>query len=266
MSKFVVIVFPDEKKAYAGGRALDELHDEGSLTVYSRAVVARDAQGRIHVKEKQPEGPLGTGVGALVGGIIGMFAGPGGVVLGIAAGSVVGALRDVFNLGVSADFLEAISKELAPGMTAVVAEVSEEWVSPLDLRMEEAGGLVMREYRDDFVERELESAIEQRKAEVAERRAELAAAAAAKKAAIKKSLADTQKKLKAAIENAKARAQDYREETSAKIKALQEQAKRARAQKRARIDARLAEIKADQKRRGAKLEQAWQLTKEALAP
>lgn len=266
MSKFVVVIFSDEKKAYEGLRVLRELDEEGALSLYSNAVVQRAVEGWVAVKDRQTEGPVGLGVGTLVGGLIGMFAGPAGAVVGAGGGAVVAAVRDLFNLGVGSDFLETIGKELAPGKTALVAEISEEWVTPLDNRMEAIGGVVIREWRDDFIDDELQKRIDKRKAELAQRRAEFAAARAEKAGAMKNAVSKAEQTLRAAVDNAGARVKCYREETEAKIQALQDQAKKAGANARSRIDERIAEIRADQKQRLGKLEQAWKLMQDALRP
>ena len=64
MSKFVVAVFPGENQAYEGTRALNALHAEGHLTLYSMAVVAKDGKGNVSTKDAADAGPLGTAVGA----------------------------------------------------------------------------------------------------------------------------------------------------------------------------------------------------------
>mgnify|MGYP000603286231 CR=1 FL=1 len=77
MSKMIVSVFDDEQTAYKGTQALTELHREGSISVYSAAVVSRDADGAIRIKDAGDEGPLGTALGMLTGaiiGVLGMFA------------------------------------------------------------------------------------------------------------------------------------------------------------------------------------------------
>jgi len=266
MDKFVVVAFPDEKQAYEGVRALKELSGEGSLTLYSTAVIQRDAKGGIAVKQAQTDGPIGTGVGALVGGMIGLFAGPAGAAVGLGAGGALGALRDLYNLGVSTEFLDTLTQGLAAGKTLVVAEASEEWLTPLDSRMEAIGGVVSRELRDDFIDERAEKRIEKRKAELAQRKAELAAAGTEKVEAMKKAVVKAETILRGAADNAGARVKRYREESEAKIHALQEQTKMAKADAKERIDKRIAEVRTDQKQRLGKLEQAWELTKEALRP
>jgi len=49
MSEFAVVIFHDERKAYEGLHALQELHAEGSLTVYGTTVVQRDASGKLSI-------------------------------------------------------------------------------------------------------------------------------------------------------------------------------------------------------------------------
>ncbi len=267
MSKFVFIVFPDEAKAYEGVRALNELHREGSVTLYSNAVVQRDPQGHFSVKQKQTEGPIGTGVGALVGGLIGLFAGPVGLAAGLGGGTVLGALRDLLNMGLSDEFLETVARELTPGKSAVVAEVSEEWVTPLDTRMEALGGTVVREMREDFIDGEIEKRVADHKSEVARRKAERAGSKAEKmEAKLKKEVSKAEEKLQDIAEQARQRVEHYKEEIDAKIYALQEQASKAGPDARSRIEERIAEMRADQSRRTGKLEQARKLTQEALRP
>ena len=67
MSKFVVAVFPTEATAYEGTRVIKDLQTEGSVALYGMAVVSKDAHGVLSINQAASEGPLGTGVGALLG-------------------------------------------------------------------------------------------------------------------------------------------------------------------------------------------------------
>jgi uncharacterized membrane protein len=265
MSKFVVVVFADEAKAYEGTRALKELDAEGSLSLYGMAVVARDAGGKVSVKQAAGQGPMGTGVGALAGGLIGLLGGPVGAVAGMAGGALLGGLGDLFNLGVTGSFVDAVSQNLIPGKTAVVAEVDEDWVTPLDSRMEAIGGTVLREWRSD-VEDELHTReVNARKAEVAELRAEFAQSRGEARAKLQARITTAQTKLQDATDRARTWIEQRREETDAKVKAVQEQAAAAKAGAKAKFDKRVAGLRASNEQRSAKLKQALELTKEALA-
>ena len=165
MSKFVVIVFPNETQAYQGVRAMKELHAEGSLTLYSMAVVVKDAEGKLAIKDAAEKGPLGTAVGALAGGLVGVVGGPVGMLAGSFGGTLVGSLFDIANYGVSADFVAKVSSELTFGKSAVVAEIVESWTTPLDTRMEPLGGVVLRTWRADFEDEQIAKQIAAEKAD-----------------------------------------------------------------------------------------------------
>jgi len=264
MSKFIVVIVPDETKAYEGSKALRELHAEGSLTLYGMAIVAKTADGKLSVKQSVDEGPLGTAVGSLSGGLIVLLGGPGGAAIGLGAGALLGSLRDLHQLGVSEDFLDKVSRELTSGRVAIVAEISEEWVTPLDTRMGALGGIVVRAWRADFEDQMIREEIAASKAELAQLQAEYQQATAENKAKLKSRIDEVQAKAKAASDRLQARVDQIEQETAAKIKAVQEQAAKAKGDAKAKFDAQITELRADGQRRSGLLKQAWGLTKAAL--
>lgn len=266
MSKFVVVVFPDEAKAQEGARALRALHDEGSLSVYGTAVLVKDANGRVSVEQENRPGPKGAGLGALLGGLAGLLAGPGVALLGAAGGALMGGWRDVLNLGVGTEFVDEASRELTPGKSAVVAEVDEDRVTPLDTRMEALGGVVLRQWRADFEDEQFEKEIDLRTSEVAKLEAERAEASEERKAKLEARADEARSKLKRTYERAEAALDGVEEETKAKVAAVQEQAAKGTADVKARCERRIAEIRADGDKRAAKLKRACDLAREALTP
>ena len=58
MDKIMAVVFDEEKQAYEGLRAFRDLHKDGSITLYSDAVVAKDGSGKVSVREtgESPDG------------------------------------------------------------------------------------------------------------------------------------------------------------------------------------------------------------------
>ena len=268
MSRFVVAVFPTEAKAYEGTRAMKDLQAEGSLVLYGMAVVRKDAQGGLSVIQAAGEGPLGTGVGALLGGLIGLIGGPAGAAIGLASGTLIGSWSDLFSLGVGRDFVDKVSQELTPGKSAVVAEVEEDWVTPLDTRMEAIGGTVLRQGRADFEHEEVQQEVNADKAELAELQAEYRQAREEHKAKLKARIDETRAKLRSAAERAKAKREQLQRETDAKIRALEEQRARAEADRKAKYEQRIAKLRADYDRVNDKLIRAaaqW-VDAEALAP
>jgi uncharacterized membrane protein len=266
MSKFVVIVFPGETQAYQGTRALKDLHAEGSLTLYGMAVISKDAQGKIAIKEAADAGPLGTAVGVLVGALIGVIAGPPGVIVGAAGGTMMGSLVDLYNFGVGEDFVAKISDELGTGKTAIVAEIAETWTTPLDARMEASGGTVLRTWRADFEDEQMAKEAAARNADWEQLRAEYAQATAETKVKVKAKMDQAKADLVRAQERLKTRLDTLEKEADAKVAALEKQVTTAKADARDKIKQRVAGLRAERETRSAKLKQAWALTKEALTP
>ena len=265
MSKFVVIVFPGKSQAYQGTRALKELHAEGSLTLYGMAVLSRDAQGSLSVKEAADAGPLGMAVGTLVGGLVGVIGGPAGVLAGAARGTVIGSFVDLFNYGVGADFVSQVTTELKLGQTAVVAEIAEYWTTPLDARVQSLNGTVLRTWRADFEDEQIDQEIAARNADLEQLRAEYAQASTETKAKLKAKV----EQAKAGLEQAQKRLRDrlaaLEREANAKVAALEQQVTKAQADAREKIKQRIGALRTEHDTRSAKLKQAWALTKEALA-
>lgn len=265
MSKFVVVVFPSETQAYQGTRALQDLDMEGSVTLYGMAVIAKDASGKVAIKQAADQGPLGTALGALVGSLVGVIGGPAGVAIGLAGGTVIGSLMDLFNFGVGDDFLAKVSKDLGPGKSAVVAEIAEDWTTPLDTRMESLGGTVLRTWRADFEDDQLAKEAAACQADVAELRAEYAKARAEAKAKVKAKLDQANAAFEASQRKLQAKIDALDKENKAKIDALTKQLAAAKADAKDKITKRIEAVRADYAVRSGKLKQAWQLTKEALA-
>lgn len=80
----------------------------------------------------------------------------------------------------------------------MVAEVWEEWVTPLDSRMEAIGGIVLRQAREGIVDSQIERDIASLKAEIANFEAECARADKETKAKLQAKINNAQDRLKAA--------------------------------------------------------------------
>jgi len=265
MDKMIVSVFNDETSAYEGVKALWNLHDEGSITVYAAAIIAKDSNGKISVKQTEDQGPAGTAVGLATGSFIGLLGGPVGVAIGATTGALAGSFYDLAQAGVGADFLDEVSARLAPGKTAVVAEIDEEWVTPVDARMDALGGVVFRRVRSDFIDDQLEREMEADDAELEELEAEYDRAVGEAKAKLQAKIDAARKRRQARRDRFKAKVEAIKAEAESKIRSLQEQAAKAKGEKKAKLEKRIAETRARHEARADKLRKAWQLIKEAAA-
>jgi uncharacterized membrane protein len=264
MDKVVVVVFENEEKAYEGSKAFQDLQNEGSINLYAKAVITRDSDGKVQVKQKGDMGLVGTSVGMLTGTLIGLLGGPVGLVIGTSLGASGGLLYDFAQLGVSEDFLNEVGKSLLPGKAAVIAEVWEDWTLPVDTEMEALGGVVFRRTRKDILDVQIENDITTLKAEIDELEMELNQANGEAKTKLQTKIDAARAKLQATRDGVQARLESSQQETEAKIQSLQGQAIKARGERKAKLEKRIAELQAEQKRRSELLKQAGGLIKEAL--
>ncbi len=128
----VIATFEDEATAEDALRIIQEAHREAQLTFKAYAVVRRDAENKLHVKETgDPGGIAGAVSGGALGAALGLLAGPIG--LAVLTGAVVGgAAMKLRDTGVKNDALRAAGESLKPGMAALVVlaeEGSEDFIA-----------------------------------------------------------------------------------------------------------------------------------------
>jgi len=156
MRNFVSVVFDTSAKAYDGLHELWNLDREGDVTVHGTAVVHRDGLGRLVVDTDQTDPPLATAVGVGVGALLGALAGPagaavgagGGAAIGAAVGGTAGFVADINRAEVESEGRFETGFDVLPGQHAIIADVSEDWTTPIDERMRRLGGTVHRRSRD----------------------------------------------------------------------------------------------------------------------
>ena len=264
MNKLLVAIFDNGTAADAGLNALRTLHAAGDITLYATGVIARDAKGVLSIKESMDSGPAGTVTGLAVGSLIGLLGGPVGVAVGAVAGSAAGAVRDFWVAGVGLDFIEAATQHLQPGKVALVAEIEEEWVIPVDSALEAAGGHVLRRTRTEVAEAQFDHDMAAFKSEITELETEASHASGAAKTKLKGKLAAAKADLDAAVHRAQKRAGTLKQEAESKAESLKLQLSQAKGDAKVRIEDRMKHVNSEFHARGAKLSQAWNLTKEAL--
>jgi uncharacterized membrane protein len=223
----LVVVFDNESKAYEGKKALLQLDGEGSISVYGYAVVAKNSDGTTTVKQGDDYGPLGTLAGTAVGSLIGLLGGPVGVAIGAAVGLTAGATVDLHNASIGGDFVDDVTKVLLPNTVAVVAEIEEDWTTPVDNRMEAIGGIVFRRALSDVKQTIHDEHIAAMKADIAQMKAEHAQARADRQAKLHEKINQLDSKLQAQLQKAKEQRQAAERQAQAKVDILKAKAKAA---------------------------------------
>jgi uncharacterized membrane protein len=229
MDRMLVVIFPNESKAYEGKRALQQLDGEGSISVYAYAVLTKNADGTTSVKQGDDVGPIGTLVGTSLGSLIGVLGGPVGVAAGAATGMAIGSTVDLDNLRVGSDFIDDVQKSLIPPNVALVAEVEEEWTTPVDTRMEAIGGNVFRRALSEVADTGDDEDVNAMKADLAQLKAEHAKAQADRKAKLLDKINQLDSKIQVRLQQAKERLDAAKRKAQAKVQALKAKADAAKA-------------------------------------
>lgn len=253
MEKMLAVIFNDEPSAYKGSDVLKALDTEGSITVYSESVIRKNADGTISVYEDDSF-PVRTVGGTALGSLIGLFGGPVGLGIGAMAGALAGALNDLYASGVSADFVDQVAAKLTPGKCAVIADISEEWVIPVDVRMEPLGGTVFRAPKKNFEQEQRTKDVADVRAEIERLKAERAQAHAKQEAArLQAKIDKLNGQLQSELDEAKTRSEQIQSETNAKMQALQAKSEQAQGQLKTTLEAREQEIRKESAESQAKL-------------
>ena len=229
MDRMLVVVFDNETKAYEGKKALLQLDSEGSISVYAYAVLSKNADGTATVNQGDDSGPIGTLVGTSFGSLLGLLGGPVGLAVGASAGLAAGGATDLYNAGVGEDFIDDVSKTLRPSKVAVLAEIEEDWTTPVDTRMETIGGTVFRRSLSEVQQKIHAENVAAMKADLAQMKAELAQAHADRKAKLQQKISQLDSNIQAQLQKAKEGREAAESQAQAKIQVLKAKATAARA-------------------------------------
>ncbi|NCF68751.1 MAG: DUF1269 domain-containing protein [Chloroflexi bacterium] len=119
MSDIVVITFDTEDRAGEVRESIRKTQKSGFVSLDDSAVVVKDKDGKVHVKN---EVDRGVKIGAVSGGFLGLFIGfllmgpIGSLVIGALIGGGIGSLA---HLGIQHSFIDDVSDELQPGTSAL---------------------------------------------------------------------------------------------------------------------------------------------------
>jgi uncharacterized membrane protein len=250
VKKMLAVVFDDEKAAYEGVRALSALDHDCSIAVDSLAVIKKNADGTVSRERVTDEFLVGTVAWSALGGVIGFLGGPVGVAAGMGAGALIGFLGDLYTLDGAADFLSDVSTALTPGKYAIIADVDEESVTPVDTHMEPLGGVVFRTVKNSVEDERRARMAAARRAELDQLQAEFAKAQSDRKTKLQVQIDHLHARMEKRQEQDLARSKQAEEELHRKIRTMQKKADEKPGLKAA-IETRIARLRDDHQRQHA---------------
>lgn len=162
MDNYVAIVVDNDSTAFDVLHAIWKLDDKGDVTVHGAAVVHRDKFGYTQVAQKDTDPGLRTALGVGIGALLGALAGPVGAAagasiaagtaagIGAAAGGIAGLTGDAIKADEHDQAAYETSFVLQPGKSAVIAEISEDWTTPIDTVAKRFGAAIYRRAKSDI--------------------------------------------------------------------------------------------------------------------
>jgi uncharacterized membrane protein len=163
--ELIVAAFTDEAKAKQALEILKKLEKEDVIMLVNAAVMTKDEDGKVKLKETQDiDSKRGAVFGAIAGGLIGLLGGPAGVIVGAAAGAATGGVAaSRIDMGFPDDTLKDIQEALTPGSSAILALIQHEWVDRVVEEMEKYGASLFREALKEEIVAQLEDNEEEKK-------------------------------------------------------------------------------------------------------
>jgi uncharacterized membrane protein len=159
--EMVVVAFEDEHKADEVLTTLKQLDVEAAVDLKSAAVVKRDSEGKVKIREtKDFDAKQGAIGGAVAGGLMGLLTGKLvlGALLGAAGGAAAGHGID---MGLNDEYLRSVGESLGSGTSALVALVAFERVERAMAELDKfEGGTILRHTLSDEVYQQLSDAVE----------------------------------------------------------------------------------------------------------
>jgi uncharacterized membrane protein len=116
-----IIAFVEEEAADDALEILKHAKKEKTVDFWDAVIIRKDVRGRYFYNETRDlSTPKGAGIGAILGGLIGISAGPAGVVLGSGLGAALGGFIASADSGLKDDRLEDVGHALEPGNSALL--------------------------------------------------------------------------------------------------------------------------------------------------
>src|SRR5215471_3835887 len=145
--QIIVATFNNTNAAYDAVAAMKSLKDQGAIDFKPKAgvIVKKDDRGNLSLLESKDRPLFGTAVGTAAGALIGLIGGAPGAALGAALGATSGLTGDAVMESLDTDFVDSVTKEMRPGMTAIVVEADEKSTRPVDDIVAAGGGHVYRQ-------------------------------------------------------------------------------------------------------------------------
>ncbi|SDH31103.1 DUF1269 domain-containing protein [Winogradskyella thalassocola] len=215
MAHIIIVSFKEETKAIDALHKMKELDSYGDITLYEHLMIRKNENDKYDVLNDQTDNyAWRTFTGMALGGLIGAFAGPIGLVVCLYSGTALGAILDVGHYNFEDHFIAKVTNKMEVGDITIIAEVGEDSAVFIDNYLKPFNVNVIRTEADiefdhyideqiDDIEDDIEDEREKLKKATANEKAKIITKINALKAQRKAKLADLEAKRKSTLQKVK---------------------------------------------------------------
>lgn len=139
----VLAVFEDEATAKKAYNDIQKAEKDKKFDLENIVLISKEADGKINLKEAAEKITGEVGIGALVGGALGLLAGPVGfITLGAAGAALGGISAKLDDVGFDDERLRNLGEELEPGSSAILAVLESVYSEKLTQELKKHGARV----------------------------------------------------------------------------------------------------------------------------
>src|ERR1700730_2096029 len=131
--RIIVATFNNTNAAYDAASAIKGLKDAGAadFKLKTGVMIKKDDRGNVALLESKDRHLLGTAVGTVTGALIGLIGGAPRVAEGAALVATTGPSGDVAMEALDSAFVDSVTCDVRPGMTAIIVEANEGSTRPV---------------------------------------------------------------------------------------------------------------------------------------
>jgi uncharacterized membrane protein len=153
----VLVTWDESSKAF---ESFNQLKNSSVHKIHEISLLKRQQDGRFKIEDQiNPDQDNGIWSGSLIGALVGVLGGPFGIILGFAAGALIGESYDINNEKSDLAVLGKISQALPIGTVGILIDAFEESESYLDAFFE-ASEVTIYRWDYDEVQAEIEASVE----------------------------------------------------------------------------------------------------------
>jgi len=212
MTNVIVASFDKETKAIEAMHKLSELESFGDISIYGKALVRTQNDGKYEILESNTPNGWRTLTGTVVGSLVGAIGGPVGFVIGLCTGTTIGFISDVGRQNFDESFVKKVQDRMPARTVSIIAEIDEDSDVFVDNALMPYGAEISRSDVDFEFDDYIMAKIESVDKKLTEARENMKNAAGREKEKITQKIAELKDKRNAIIADARKDVKNFKDQ------------------------------------------------------